>query len=82
MSALPIGLEMAAEISGSFMAGSASSFLWLLGEVGSVAFILGMESIKSMTGDWYDSVIIILILEIVALALCFLLTETGRKPAT
>jgi len=82
MSALPIGLEMSAEISGSFMAGSASSFLWLLGEVGSVAFILGMESIKSMTGSWYDSVIIILILEIVALALCFFLTETGRKPTT
>ncbi len=81
MSALPIGLEMSAELSGSVMAGSASSFLWLLGEVGSVAFILGMESIKSMTGAWYDSVIVLLILEIVALALCFLLTETGRKPA-
>jgi sugar phosphate permease len=82
MSALPIGLEMSAELSGSAMAGSASSFLWLLGEVGSVAFILGMESIKSITGAWYDSVVVLLILELIALALCFLLTETWRKPAT
>jgi len=81
MSALPIGLEMSAELAGPVMAGSASSLLWLFSQVGSVIFILGMESIKTMTGDWYYSVISILILELVAFALCFALKETGRKPA-
>lgn len=82
MSALPIGLEMSAELVGSTMAGSAASFLWLLGEAGSVVLILGMESIKSMTGSFYHSVISLVILDLVALALCLRLKETGRKPAT
>jgi len=82
MSALPIGLEMSAELVGSAMAGSASSLLWFFSQVGSVIFILSMESIKSLTGSWYYSVISLLIFELVALALCFTLKETGRKPAT
>lgn len=82
MSALPIGLEISAELVGSAMAGSASSLLWFFSQIGAVIFILGMESVKSSTGSWYYSVISILILELVALALCFTLKETGRKPAT
>ena len=88
MSALPIGLAMSAEISGPVMAGSASSLLWLFSQVGSVIFILSMESTKSLTSNlypenpWYLSVILILILDVVALALCFMLKETGRKPAS
>jgi MFS family permease len=88
MSALPISLEMSAELVGSAMAGSASSLLWLFSQVGSVILILGMESVKSMTSNlypenpWYLSIITILILDLVALALALLLKETGRKPAT
>jgi len=88
MSALPIGLEMSAEIIGPAMAGSASSLLWLFSQVGAVIFILGMESMKSMTGNlypenpWYISIITILILDLVALTLSLMLKETGCKPAT
>lgn len=86
MSALPIGLEMSAELVGSAMAGSASSLLWLFSQVGAVVLILGMESVSNETlypeNPWYLSVMLILILDLVALALCFLLKETGRKPAT
>lgn len=85
MSALPIGLEMAAEIVGSTLAGSASSLLWLFSQAGSVVFILAMDAIKSATENlypsnpYYMSVISILIFDIVALALCLMLKETGKS---
>jgi len=85
MSALPIGLEMSAEIVGSALAGSASSFLWLFSQVGSVLFILFMDVVKSATESFYPhnpyylSVILILIFDIIALLLCLLLRETIHK---
>jgi MFS family permease len=85
MSALPIGLEVSAELVGSAMAGSASSLLWLFSQVGSVIFIWGMDAVKSMTEElypsnpYYMSVIFILVFDIVAFALCLMLRETGRK---
>ncbi|MEM3553485.1 MAG: MFS transporter [Candidatus Bathyarchaeia archaeon] len=78
MSALPIGLEMSAEIVGSALAGSASSFLWLFSQAGSVVFIILMDVIKSATGSYYHSVISILIFDIIALLLCLLLRETAK----
>jgi len=86
MSALPIGLEISAELVGSAMAGSASSLLWLFSQAGSVVFILGMDAIKSMTesvypsNPYYLSVISILIFDLAALVLCLMLRETGRPP--
>ncbi|MFB0500931.1 MAG: MFS transporter [Candidatus Bathyarchaeia archaeon] len=86
MPALPIGLEMSAELVGPVMAGSASSLLWLFSQVGSLVLIVGMESLSNETlypeNPFYLSVILILILDLVALALCFVLKETGRKPVT
>jgi MFS family permease len=79
MSALPIGLEMSAEIVGSALAGSASSFLWLFSQAGSVIFILFMDAIKSITGSFYPSVISIFIFDLVALALCLALKETAKR---
>jgi len=75
MSALPIGLEMSAELVGPVMAGSASSLLWLFSQVGSLVLIVGMESLSNETlypeNPFYLSVILILILDLVALALLF-----------
>ncbi len=85
MSALPIGLEMAAEIVGSSLAGSASSLLWLFSQAGSVVFILLMDTIRSATENlypsnpYYVSVIFILAFDIVALTLCLMLGETGKS---
>jgi len=79
MSALPIGLEMSAEIVGSALAGSASSFLWLFSQAGSVIFILFMDAIKSITGSFYLSVISIFIFDLVALALCLAIKETAKR---
>lgn len=85
MSALPIGLEMAAEIVGATLAGSASSLLWLFSQAGSVVFILLMDAVKTATENlypsnpYYLSVISILIFNIVALALCLILKEAGKS---
>jgi sugar phosphate permease len=84
MSALPIGLEMSAEIVGSALAGSASSFLWLFSQAGSVILIFFMDAVKSATENlypsnpYYLSVISIFILDIIALMLCMLLKETAK----
>ncbi|MEM2954148.1 MAG: MFS transporter [Candidatus Bathyarchaeia archaeon] len=84
MSALPIGLEMSAEIVGSALAGSASSFLWLFSQAGSVVFILFMDAVRTATqslyptNPYYLSVISILIFNIIALLLCIALKETAK----
>ena len=84
MSALPIGLEMSAEIVGQALAGSASSFLWLFSQAGSVIFILFMDAVKSATeglypsNPYYLSVISIFIFDIIALMLCLMLKETAK----
>ncbi|MEM2281472.1 MAG: MFS transporter [Candidatus Bathyarchaeia archaeon] len=84
MSALPVGLETAAEIVGSTLAGSASSFLWLFSQAGSVVFILFMDAVKSATeglypsNPYYLSVISIFIFDVIALILCLLLRETAK----
>ena len=85
MSALPIGLEMSAEIVGSALAGSASSLLWLFSQAGSVIFIMVMDSIKSATmsayplNPYYLSVISILIFDVIALILCLMLKEVKHE---
>jgi hypothetical protein len=85
MSALPIGLEMSAEIVGSALAGSASSLLWLFSQAGSVIFIMVMDAIKSATmsayplNPYYLSVISILIFDIIALILCLMLREAKHE---
>ncbi|MEM1552317.1 MAG: MFS transporter [Candidatus Bathyarchaeia archaeon] len=85
MSALPIGLEMSAEIVGSAVAGSASSFLWLFSQAGSVIFILFMDAVKSATeslypsNPYYLSVMSIFIFDVIALMLCLLLRETAKS---
>lgn len=84
MSALPIGLEMSAEIVGSALAGSASSFLWLFSQAGSVIFILFRDAVKSATeslyssNPYYLSVISIFVFDVIALMLCLLLGETAK----
>jgi MFS family permease len=84
MSALPIGLEMSAEIVGPTLAGSASSFLWLFSQAGSVIFIFLMDAIKTAmeglypSNPYYFSVLFIFVLDVIALVLCLLLKETAQ----
>jgi MFS family permease len=55
MSALPIGLELSAEIVGPKLAGSVSSVLWLFSQIGAVAYIPLLDAVKGATQHLYPS---------------------------
>jgi len=79
MSALPIGLQVSAELVGSSMAGTAASVLWLFSQIGSVVFILLMESMRTTLGSFQYSILMLVALDLVAAVLCSRITETGKK---
>jgi len=79
MSSLPIGLQVSAELVGSSMAGTAASVLWLFSQIGSVVFIVLMESMKSTFGSFQYSILMLIALDLVAALLCSRITETGEK---
>jgi len=82
MSALPIGLQVSAELAGSSMAGTAASVLWLFSQVGSVVFIILMESVKVALGSFRYSILILVAFAVVAALMCSLVAETGKRPLT
>jgi hypothetical protein len=61
------------------MAGTAASVLWLFSQIGSVVFIVLMESVKTVLGSFQYSIIVLVVLDLVAVGLCSRITETGRK---
>jgi len=79
MPSLPIGLQVSAELVGSSMAGTAASVLWLFSQIGSVVFIVLMESIKTALGSFQYSILVLVVLDLVAAVLCSRITETGKK---
>jgi len=79
MSSLPIGLQVSAELVGSSMAGTAASLLWLFSQIGSVVFIVLMESMRTTLGSFQYSILMLIALDLVAAALCSRIAETGKK---
>ncbi len=79
MPSLPIGLQVSAELVGSSMAGTAASVLWLFSQIGSVVFIVLMESVKTTLGSFQYSILVLVVLDLVAAVLCSRITETGKK---
>ncbi len=79
MPSLPIGLQVSAELVGSSMAGTAASVLWLFSQIGSVAFIVLMESVKTTFGSFQYSILVLVVLDLVAALLCSQITETGKR---
>jgi sugar phosphate permease len=79
MPSLPIGLQVPAELVGSSMAGTAASVLWLFSQIGSVVFIVLMESVKTTFGSFQYSIIVLVVLDLVAALLCSQVMETGKR---
>jgi MFS family permease len=79
MSALPIGLQVSAELVGSSMAGTAASVLWLFSQIGSVVFIVLMEAMKAALGSFQYSITVLVVLSIVAAFLVSQIMETGKR---
>ena len=85
MSALPIGLELSAEIVGPKLAGSASSVLWLFSQIGAVAYIPLLDAVKGATqhlypsNPYFASMIAIVVSTSSALVLSLMLKETPSQ---
>lgn len=79
MPSLPIGLQVSAELVGSSMAGTAASVLWLFSQIGSVIFIVLMESVKTTLGSFQYSILVLVALDLVAALVCSRITETGKQ---
>jgi len=79
MSAPLIGLQVSAELVGSSMTGTAASVLWLFSQIGSVVFIVLMESVKAALGSFQYSILVLVALDLVAMLLYSRITETGKR---
>ena len=66
-------------LSGQAWQEAAASVLWLFSQIGSVVFIVLMESVKTTLGSFQYSIIVLVVLDLVAAGLCSRITETGRK---
>ncbi len=52
------------------MAGTAASVLWLFSQIGSVIFVVLMESVKTTLGSFQFSIVILVVLDLIAAGLC------------
>ncbi len=75
MSALPLGLELAAEAVDQSLIGSATGLLWLFSQLGSVVLIVAAESIKAVFGGFRYSVFSFTLLCFLAFILSSMLRE-------
>jgi len=82
MSALPIGFQVSAELVGSSMAGTTASVLSLFSQIGSMVFIVLIESAKTALGSFQYSILLLIALGLVAALLCSRITETGKYVRT
>lgn len=62
------------------MAGTAASVLWIFSQIGSVVFIVLMESMKTALGSFQYSIVVLVALNLVAALTVSLTTETGKPP--
>jgi len=79
MSALPIGVQVSAELVGSRIAGTTASLLWLFSQIGSVVIIVLMESVKATFGDFEYSILLLIALALMTAVMCSLITETRNR---
>jgi len=75
ISAAPVALEYAIDITSPVSEASSNGFLLMFGQIGGVIFILGFEGLNMLNGDYFPVLIIQSILLIVISILAFFLKE-------
>ena len=79
LSASPVALEYAADITKPVPESSSNGLLMMIGQVGGIVFILGLEDLKiGPNGDYFPALLLQSIFLLVLLVLTFLLKE--KKP--
>jgi cyanate permease len=77
LSAGPVGFQYGAEITYPASEGTSNGMLLLMGQVSGIAFIFGMDSMKSSsTGSMTRSLVILIILMIISTLMSFRLTDS------
>jgi len=78
LSAGPVGFQYGAEITYPASEGTSNGMLLLMGQVSGIAFIFGMDSMKSaQTGSMTRSLVILIILMVISIAMSLRLSEAG-----
>ena len=77
LSAGPVGFQYGAEITFPASEGTSNGMLLLMGQVSGIAFIFGMDSMKSaQTGSMTRSLVILIILMVLSILMSFRLSES------
>lgn len=79
MSALPLVLEISNRISGFGMEGRASSLLWFFSQIGSILLIALIDPVHTLSGSYFYSIMLIVILWAVAFILFMEVEEVHAK---
>lgn len=77
LSAGPVGFQYGAEITYPASEGTSNGMLLLMGQVSGIAFIFGMDSMKSaQTGSMTRSLVVLIILMVLSILMSFRLSES------
>ncbi len=83
LSAGPIGFQYGAEVTYPVPEGTSNGLILLAGQISGIAFILGMDSLKSAaTGSMTRPLIVLIALMILSVVLCTRLREAAALPVT
>ncbi|MFX1394608.1 MAG: MFS transporter [Promethearchaeota archaeon] len=75
ISAFPVALEYAVDVTTPVPEVSSNGILVMVGQIGGILFILGLEDFKTQQGDYFPALLIESILLLVCLLLIFFLKE-------
>lgn len=78
LSAGPVGLEYAVDVTKPVPEASSNGLLMMVGQIGGILFILGLEEVK-IAGDYWPALLIQAILLLVAFILTFFLKDMPEK---
>ncbi len=82
LSAGPLVLEYAVEITNPVPEASSNGFLMVVGQIGGIIFIFGFERFVTPTGDYLPTLILLSILAFISLILSFLLKDVKKENLT
>ncbi len=75
LSAFPVALEYAVDITRPVPEASSSGILVMIGQIGGIIFILGLEGLKTSSGDYFPALILESFLLLICLFFLFFLKE-------
>ncbi|MFX1322011.1 MAG: MFS transporter [Promethearchaeota archaeon] len=78
LSAGPVGLEYAVDITKPVPEASSTGMLMMVGQIGGILFILSLEDVK-INNDYWPALLIQTILLVIALIIVFFLKEKSKK---